>query len=90
MIQDNYKAHLVLTHDGRVYSGILAGENERQLLLRVTNQDQPVVIAKSEIESREIAPLSMMPDGMFNALKDQEVLDLVAYLRTLKQVTLPD
>ena len=33
VIQDAYKMHIVLTDDGRVYSGIPAGENERQLRL---------------------------------------------------------
>lgn len=89
-IQDAYKMHLVLTDDGRVYSGIPAGENERQLRLRIANRDEPVVIAKSEIESREIAPVSMMPAGMLNTLTDREVLDLIAYLRLQTQVPLPD
>jgi putative heme-binding domain-containing protein len=89
IIQDAYKMHIVLTEDGRVYSGVPAGENERQLRLRVANQEQPVLIAKSKIESREVAPVSMMPDGMLTTLKDPEVLDLIAYLKGLKQVDLP-
>lgn len=88
-IQDAYKMHLVLTDDGRVYSGIPAGESDRQLRLRVANRDEPVVIAKSEIESREIAPVSMMPSGMLKTLSDREVLDLIAYLRLQRQVPLP-
>jgi hypothetical protein len=31
----------------------------------------------------------MMPPGLFQALTDGEVLDLVAYLRTSDQVNLP-
>jgi putative membrane-bound dehydrogenase-like protein len=89
IIQDAYKMHIVLTEDGRVYSGVPAGENERQLRLRVANREQPVLIAKSKIESREVAPVSMMPDGMLTTLKDPEVLDLIAYLKDLKQVDLP-
>ncbi len=90
IIQDNYRMQIVLTEDGRVYSGIPAGENERQLRLWIANQEQPVVIAKSQIESREIAPVSMMPEGLLKNLADKEVLDLVAYLRTPHQVSLPD
>ena len=89
VIQDEYKMHVVLTHDGRVFSGTHAGENERQLLLRVANVDEPVIIAKSEIEERVIAPVSMMPDGLLTNLSDEEVLNLVAYLRNLKQVPMP-
>ena len=90
VIQDAYKMHLVLTEDGRVYSGVPAGENERQLRLRVANQQEPLVIAKSQIESREIASVSMMPKGLLKTLSDQEVIDLVAYLQSQSQVPLPE
>ena len=90
IIQDAYRMEMVLTDDGRVYSGISAGENERQLLLRVADQDEPVVIAKSTIESREMASISMMPSGLLKTLTDEEVIDLIAYLKTRKQVALPD
>lgn len=89
IIQDAYKMHIVLTEDGRVYSGIPAEENDRVVKLRVANREQPVAIAKSQIESREIAPVSMMPEGMLKTLQDAEVVDLIAYLQSLKQVPLP-
>ena len=81
-IQDAYKMQIVLTDDGRIYSGIPAEENERTLKLRVADQEQPVAIAKSEIESRQIASVSMMPNGLLSQLSDQEVLDLIAYLQS--------
>ena len=81
---------MVLTDEGRLYSGISAGENERQLRLKVADQADPVLIAKSAIESREMAAVSMMPVGLLNTLSDREVIDLIAYLRTRKQVPLPD
>ena len=59
------------------------------LELRVANQAKPVALAKSQIASREIAPVSMMPEGLLANLSDAEVLDLVAYLQKLKQVPLP-
>jgi putative heme-binding domain-containing protein len=90
IIQDAYKMHIVLTDDGRVYSGIPADENERQLKLRIADRDQPVTIPKSQIESRDIAAVSMMPEGTLTNLKDNEVIDLIAYLKSLNQVPLPD
>ncbi|MGD9857175.1 MAG: c-type cytochrome, partial [Planctomycetaceae bacterium] len=90
VIQDAYRMHLVVTNDGRVWSGIPAEENDRQLRLRIANQEQPVIINKSEIESRDIAPVSMMPEGQLTTMTDKEVLDLIAYLQTQRQVSLPD
>jgi len=89
VIQDAYRMHIVLDEGGRTYSGIPADENERQLRLRVADQTEPVVIAKSQIELREIAPVSMMPDGLLANLTDEEVTNLIAYLQSRQQVALP-
>ena len=89
IIQDAYKMHIVLTDDGRIYSGIPAEENERQLKLRVADRQQPTTIAKSQIESREIAPVSMMPNGTLDTLSDAEAVNLLKYLQSTSQVPLP-
>jgi len=89
IIQDAYRMQIVLTVDGRVYSGIPRGEDERVLRLQVANQDSPVVIPKSKIEERETAKVSMMPDGLLKTMADQDVLDLFTYLQSKKQVDLP-
>ncbi len=86
-IQDDYKMVMVTTRDGRTYAGNIASENERTLTLRVVGQDS-VLINKSNIQSREGSELSMMPEGIFANLTDEEVLNLVAYLMTTKQVDL--
>ena len=86
-IQDDYKMVMVTTRDGRTYAGNIASENERTLTLRVVGQDS-VLINKSNIQSRESSELSMMPEGIFANLTDKEVLNLVAYLMTTRQVDL--
>jgi putative heme-binding domain-containing protein len=83
IIQDDYRMHIILTDDGRIYSGIPSEENERTLKLHVADRSEPVLITKSSIESREIAAVSMMPDGILNNLSDTEVVDLVGYLQSV-------
>ncbi len=63
----------------------MAGENERQLRLRVVGQDA-VVLNKSDIQSREETPVSMMPTGLLETLTEGETVDLVSYLRTIEPV----
>jgi putative heme-binding domain-containing protein len=82
VIQDAYRMQVVLLDDGRVYSGIPAEENEHQLRLRVANQPEPVTISVAEIESREIASTSLMPEGLLANLSDAEVVDLIRYLQS--------
>lgn len=80
-IQDDYRMVVITSRDGRTYSGNVIAENDRQVTLRVIGQDQ-LVLNKSDIQSREVASVSMMPEGLIQTLTDKEVLDLVAYLRT--------
>jgi putative membrane-bound dehydrogenase-like protein len=87
-IQDDYKMVVVTTRDGRTYSGNIASENDRQITMRIVGQDA-VAISKSDIQSREETPVSMMPPGLFETLNDEQVLDLVAYLTSTEQVNLP-
>lgn len=87
-IQDDYKMVVITTRDGRTYTGNVAAENERQLTLRVVGQEG-VQINKSEIQSRETTESSMMPPGLFETLTEEEVIDLVAYLKSNEQVNLP-
>lgn len=90
VIQDDYRMQIILTDEGRVYSGIPTEEDERQLKLLIANEPDPVVIAKASIESREIAPVSMMPAGLLANLNEEEVLDLIKYLQSSAQVEKPE
>ncbi len=85
-IQDDYKLVVVTTRDGRTYSGNVVSENDRQLTMRIVGQDA-VVINKSSIQSREVTPVSMMPVGLFDALTETEVLDLLRYMRTSEDIS---
>lgn len=84
-IQDDYKMVVVTTRDGRTYVGNVAKENDRNLTLRVVGQDA-VVLNKSDIQSREVNPVSMMPTGLLEPLSEAEIKNLVAYLRTRESV----
>jgi putative heme-binding domain-containing protein len=84
-IQDDYKMVVVTTRDGRTYTGNVASENERQVRMRVVGQDV-VMLNKSDIQSREVTPVSMMPTGLLETLTDKEVVDLIAFMRTTEPV----
>ena len=83
-VPDAYKMVVITMRDGRTLSGNVITETDRQLTLRVVGRDA-TVINKAEIQSREATTTSMMPPGLFDALSDAEVVDLVAYLRTTER-----
>jgi putative membrane-bound dehydrogenase-like protein len=78
-MQDDYRMMVVTTRDGRTYAGNKIGESDRQITLRVVDQDE-LVLNKTEIQTSEITPVSMMPEGLLKTLNDQEVVDLLGYL----------
>ncbi|MES2796550.1 MAG: c-type cytochrome, partial [Bacteroidota bacterium] len=83
-IQEDYKLVVVTTRDGRTYSGNVISENERQIAMRVVGQES-IKINKSDIQSRETMPSSLMPVGIFETLQETEVLDLVKFMKTMKK-----
>ena len=86
VIQEGYHLVTLTLRDGRTLAGNIAAEDERQVVLRTVGQETPV--AKADILSREVSPVSMMPEGLLKTLSNEEVRDLIAYLRTTRQVAL--
>ena len=80
-LQDDYRMVLVTTRDGRTYAGNVTSESDRTLTLRVVGQDQ-IIISKSDIQSREVQTVSMMPEGLLDFLTNKEIIDLVGFLQT--------
>ncbi len=86
-IQDDYRMVIVTMRDGRTHIGSIAQETDRQVTMRLVSQPA-VVLSRSDIQSIEVSNMSLMPEGLFEPLTDQAVVDLVAYLRTAEQVPL--
>lgn len=84
-VPDAYKMVTIATNDGRVLNGIIAEEDASRVVLKTVEQPR-VTIAKEDIDIRKVSPKSMMPDGQFEKMKPQELLDLIKYLRTTEQV----
>lgn len=78
-IEERYRNHLLETRDGRFHDGILVAETETTLTLRGEATD--VTVLKSEIVELRASRVSLMPEGLEDALSDQELADVIAYLR---------
>jgi len=76
-VDAGYEVWNVAMKDGSIQSGILAQENEAQMMLKTANG--PVEIAKSNVKNARKTPLSLMPEG-FEALGADALRDLLAYL----------
>ncbi len=74
--------------DGRVITGIVRAEDDQTLTVLTANET--LTIAKGDVEERQQAEKSMMPDDLLKPLGDHEVRSLAAYLASPAQVPLPD
>ncbi len=79
-IPDSYKMVTVTTHEGQTRVGAVSEEDSRRVVLNAVGQKQ--VVAKQDIKSRVVSDISMMPEGLLMTLKDDEVANLIRYLRT--------
>ncbi|MBM3865798.1 MAG: hypothetical protein FJ381_07850, partial [Verrucomicrobia bacterium] len=84
VMQESYRLVTITTRDGRTLAGNVRAEDERQVTLRSVGQD--TVVASADIVSRETAAISLMPEGLLRSLATDEVRDLLAYLRSERQV----
>jgi putative membrane-bound dehydrogenase-like protein len=78
---------VVTLKDGRVLSGIVSARTEQTLTVKMIGME--TTVDKSEIVKQEQLPISMMPEGLLTALKEEQVRDLVSYLMSNGQVPLP-
>ncbi len=73
----------VATQDGKVYNGLIRGENADELIL-ATGVNQEARIARREIEEMRPSTVSVMPAGLDQQLTPQELADLVAFLKACR------
>ena len=78
-IEDRYRNHLLETTDGRFYDGILIAETEETVTLRGEIED--VTVLKTDVAEMRESGVSLMPEGLEDALSDQELADVIAFLR---------
>jgi len=70
----------VLTHSGLVYNGLVREESDKELVVALDAQ-KVVRIAQTDIAERRDSPLSIMPAGLDKTLSDQDLADLIHFLK---------
>lgn len=86
VINDQFSAVMVLTDDGVVHNGVIVNlgvkKNGGSLVLNtdLTNPNQRVTIIRETIEELKVSKTSPMPEGLFDRMTKDEILDLIAYL----------
>jgi putative membrane-bound dehydrogenase-like protein len=74
----------VTLKSGKLLDGVKVGQSETTLTL-ADNQGQKHVLAKADIEEQHASAVSSMPEGLELRLTQEEFVDLIAFLASLKE-----
>ncbi|HEY7119617.1 MAG TPA: c-type cytochrome [Tepidisphaeraceae bacterium] len=83
VISDQYQTTVINSKDGDTNVGRIAQEDDRKILLQTNPLSTDTIeIAKKDVKSRGLSKVSMMPQGLVDYFEKDDILDLVAYLRS--------
>ncbi len=80
----NFRSVVAALADGRVITGLAVEDTPDRLALK-TADGKRVVLKPSEVEDRKVADVSLMPEGLVQAMTDDELVHVLAYLASLRK-----
>jgi putative membrane-bound dehydrogenase-like protein len=87
-IADQYVQWKVDTVDAKSVSGLLVAETETSIILRDANGKDHTFATKDLDGPKQKSLVSLMPDNLVVALTEDELIDMVEYMLTLKTASL--
>jgi putative heme-binding domain-containing protein len=81
-VDPKYLSTLIVTDEGKSFTGLLVSENEKELVLFDGKEKKTIPL--DTIDERVQLKQSSMPDGLATTLSPPELLDVVEYLKSLK------
>ena len=82
-MEGGYRSFRVVVRDGRVIQGLLVSRDADAIVIRQPDVADTRIAAKDVAEA-EYTGVSIMPEGLLEALQPQEVSDLFAHLVSLR------
>jgi putative heme-binding domain-containing protein len=81
-ISDQYQAVEILTKDERIIVGRIVNLNNDTIMVNtdMLNPGSTVSVHRNNIDSMKPSKISMMPAGLLDTYKPEEILDLLAYM----------
>ncbi|HYF35667.1 MAG TPA: PVC-type heme-binding CxxCH protein [Prosthecobacter sp.] len=81
VIGKDYQLNIFELKDGRLTSGVIKEDNAAAYRVVMPGGIEQIV-KKDEVKKRTLSPVSTMPEGLFDALPQDMLLQLVAYLQS--------
>ena len=83
-ISFGYEGFNIKTKNGLALIGYITSDSDKELVVRVPG-GALIPTAKSDILEKTAIKGSLMPEGLVSAMTENELVDLVEYLMTLKK-----
>ena len=78
-----YEPYTVVTAQGRVHTGLIMRQTTDTVFVQQQVGD-PIAVPRDQIEQMQPSTVSLMPKGLDQALSEQQLADVIAWLKTLK------
>jgi putative membrane-bound dehydrogenase-like protein len=82
-VSPRYRTTQITTAAGKVYQGLIIYEAVDSVLLQ-TGPATTIRLTNPQIRDRRLTTTSLMPAGLLDKLADRDIVDLYAYLKTLR------
>ncbi len=87
VVNADFRMTIAELKDGRMLAGVVPAQTARTVTIRALTGS--TTVERSEIKKLEQSAVSMMPEGLLEALSETQVRDLIGYLMQRSQVPLP-
>lgn len=84
VVNADYRMSIVDLKDDRTFNALILARTDRTITLRTMTET--LTLERAEIERIRESTLSLMPEGLLEALTEKQVRDLIAYLMHPTQV----
>ena len=87
VVPADYRVSVLKLKDGRVLTGVIPEQTDK--LVTVQTPAERITVQRSDIAEQQQMSQSLMPEGLLQALGEDNVKHLFAYLMSNGQVPLP-
>jgi putative heme-binding domain-containing protein len=87
LIGEDYQLNMIELKDGRFLAGMIKAQDANTMTVRTMTETTIVPLA--DVKAKNVSPMSMMPEGLMNAITREDARDLFRYLASPAQVPMP-
>jgi putative membrane-bound dehydrogenase-like protein len=80
----NFKSNVLALADGRVVTGLVVEEAPDRVVIKLADGKRETIRPR-DIEDRKTSDVSLMPEGLAETMTDGDLVDLIAFLGTLRE-----